>query len=344
MTETALSLPDLSIRVDGAMPPRDCVARAVAAEAAGLRAVWFAENAFARGILPTASAVAFATERLRIVAGVFNPFSRHPTMMAMEIGALSDLSGGRADISIGAGIGAAVEKLGFDPARPLPALRDTHRILTGLLAGEQVDHEGAAFHARGVKLGFPPAASVGVFMAGRGDLTLKFCGAAADGLIISNMCSRSYARSAAAAVTEGRRAAGRDDPPRIVQYLPACIRSDRRAALDAAKRAVGEMVPGYWSLAQRVPSALKGLVDEAVGIDADEIAAAAEALRAGADPVDTLSDAFALTFAVAGTVDDVLEQAAAYRTAGVTELAMTFGGPEFATDCRLLGGALSGMQ
>lgn len=343
MTDTAPLLPDLSIRVDGAMPPRDCVARAVAAEAAGLRAVWFAENAFARGILPAASAVAAMTERLRIVAGVFNPFSRHPTMMAMEIGALSDLSGGRADISIGAGIGAAVEKLGFDPAKPLPALRDTHRILTGLLAGEQVEHDGAAFHARGVRLSFPPAAPVGVFLAGRGDLTLKFCGAAADGLIISNMCSRPYARRAAELVSGARQAAGRSGEPRIVQYLPACIRSDRRAALDGAKRAVGELVPGFWALAQRVPSARKGLVDEA-GLDPDEIAAAAEALRNGADAARTLSDAFVLAFAVAGTVDDVLEQAAAYRAVGVGELAMTFTGPDHATDCRLLGGALAQMQ
>jgi len=343
MSQTAPSLPDLSIRVDGAMRPRDCVARAVAAEAAGLRSVWFAENAFARGILPTASAVAFATERLRIVAGVFNPFTRHPTMMAMEIGALSDLSAGRADISIGAGLGVALEKLGFDPAKPLPALRDTHRILKGLLAGEELDHDGAVFHARGVKLAFPPAGPVRVFMAGRGDLTLKFCGAAADGLIISNMCSRAYSRRAAGILAEASSAAGRTEPPRVVQYLPACIRSDRRTALDAVKRAVGELVPGFWSLAQRVPSARKGLIEE-TGLDAEEIAAAAEALRAGADPLRTLSDAFALTFSVAGTADDVLEQAAAYREAGVMELAMTFDKSDYATDCRLLGRALAGLK
>jgi len=80
-------LPRISIRVDGSMQPSECVQLAMAADAAGLAGVWFAENAFARGILPAASACAIATQAVRINAGVFNPYSRHPTMMAMEIGA-----------------------------------------------------------------------------------------------------------------------------------------------------------------------------------------------------------------------------------------------------------------
>ena len=88
-------LPTISIRVDGSMHPAECVELAKAAEAAGLTGVWFAENAFARGILPAATACALATEKIRINAGVFNPFSRHPTMMAMEIGALDEISNGR---------------------------------------------------------------------------------------------------------------------------------------------------------------------------------------------------------------------------------------------------------
>ena len=97
-------LPDISIRVDGSMTPSECVALARAAEACGLVGVWFAENAFSRGILPAAAACAMATKKLRINAGVFNPYSRHPTVMAMEIGALDELSNRRASLSIGAGI------------------------------------------------------------------------------------------------------------------------------------------------------------------------------------------------------------------------------------------------
>ena len=84
-----------------------------------LLTAWFAENAFARGVLPAAAACAMATSRLRIGAGVFNPFSRHPTMMAMEIGALDELSDGRAMLGIGAGIGSSVQKIGSSSDKPV---------------------------------------------------------------------------------------------------------------------------------------------------------------------------------------------------------------------------------
>ena len=105
--------PRLSVRLHGGMTPQACVEQARAAEAAGIDGIWFAENPFARGILPAAAACALATTTQRIGAGVFNPFSRHPTLIAMEIGALDELSGGRVRLGIGSGLGHAVERMGF---------------------------------------------------------------------------------------------------------------------------------------------------------------------------------------------------------------------------------------
>ena len=51
-------LPKLSVRLHGGIDPGRCVALAKAAEAAGFHSVWFAENAFNRGVLPAASACA----------------------------------------------------------------------------------------------------------------------------------------------------------------------------------------------------------------------------------------------------------------------------------------------
>src|SRR5207302_1640913 len=81
-----------SVRLSGATHPRDCVALAKIAEANGYHAVWFPENAFGRGALPAASACAAATTTIGIGIGVFNPYSRHPTLMAMEIAALDELA------------------------------------------------------------------------------------------------------------------------------------------------------------------------------------------------------------------------------------------------------------
>jgi 5,10-methylenetetrahydromethanopterin reductase len=333
-------IPNISIRVHGGMMPGACVAFAQAADAAGFISVWFAENAFARGILPAAAACAVATERLQIGAGVFNPFSRHPTMMAMEIGALDELSNGRATLSIGSGIVSATEKIGFSAEKPLLALRDSLAIVRGLLRGEEVDHAGPAFSARKVKLDYKPRGDIPVFLAGRGNLTVKLSGEAADGLIVSNMCSVEFAGRIAELMQASRRAAGRAGTGRVVQYMPCAVRKDAKAAMDVAKRAVGEMVPGFWALSQKLSSAKDALL-AGTNITEQEFAAAAARLRAGEDAAKALDERFATAFSLVGTPEDCLAGAFRYGAAGVTELALTFGGPTALDDIKLLGEALA---
>src|SRR5258708_25666960 len=106
------------------MSPQACVEQARAAEAASIDAIWFAENPFARGIMAAAAACALATKTQSIGAGVFNPYGRHPTLIAMEIGALDELSGGRVRLALGSGLRHAVERLGVSTNRSLTTLRD----------------------------------------------------------------------------------------------------------------------------------------------------------------------------------------------------------------------------
>ena len=329
-------IPDISIRVHGGMTPGACVAFAQAADAAGFLSVWFAENAFARGILPAAAACAVATDRLQISAGVFNPFSRHPTMMAMEIGALDELSNGRATLSIGSGIVSATGKIGFSTEKPLLALRDSLTIVRGLLRGEEVDHAGPAFSARKVKLDYKPRADIPVFLAGRGNLTVKLSGEEADGLIIPNMCSVEFAGRIAELMQASRRTAGRAGTGRVVQYMPCAVGKNSKAAMDVAKRAVGEMVPGFWTLGQKLSSAKDALL-AGTNITEKEFATAAARLRAGEDAAQVLDERFATAFSLAGKPEDCLASACRYGAAGVTELALTFGGPTALADIKLLG-------
>ncbi len=334
------SLPKISLRLHGSMTPAECVELAGAAEAAGFAGIWFAENAFTRGILPAAAACAVATKRLQINAGVFNPFSRHPTMMAMEIGALDELSDGRATLGIGAGIASATAKLGISAEKPLPALRDSIAIVRGLLRGEEVDHTGTAFSARKVKLDYTPRRDIPILLAGRGDLTARLAGEAADGLIISNMCSAAFSRRIADLAQTSRRAAGRLGAFRVVQYLPCGVHRDRAVATAAAKRAVGGMVPGFWALGQKLNSARDALLT-GTGITAEEFAAAAARLRAGDDAGAVLDERYIAAFSLAGTPAECLTTAATYAAVGVTELAVTIEGPEATERIALLGAALA---
>jgi 5,10-methylenetetrahydromethanopterin reductase len=322
------------------MTPQACVEQARAAEAAGIGSIWFAENPLARGIMPAAAACAVATRTQSIGAGVFNPFSRHPVQIAMEISALDELSGGRTRLGVGSGLSPPLERMGIDTKRSLTALREAIVIIRGLLRGEEVNFSGSAFQLRGVKLDYRARADIPIFMAARGPNAVKACAELADGLIVSNMCTAGFIASSLRGVTEVRRSAGRDGPFGIVQYMPCIPRPDRDEAFGAAKRAVAEMLPAYWTLAQRLPDAKSALTDGS-GITDDEFASAAARLKAGETPETVLDDRYVTAFAIAGNIEDCRRQAAAHAAAGVTEFALTFFGPSATADMAYIGPAFA---
>jgi 5,10-methylenetetrahydromethanopterin reductase len=332
-------LPRLSVRLHGGMTPQQCVEQARAAEAAGIDAVWFAENPFARGIMPAAAACALATRTQSVGAGVFNPYSRHPTLIAMEIGALDELSGGRARLGIGSGVGHAIERMGFGYGRALTTLREAIGIVRALLAGEEVNFVGSVFNVQRVRLDYRARADIPIFMAARGDNAVKACGELADGMIVSNMCTLSFVADAVSRLNASARAAGRAAPG-VVQYLPCIARPDGDEARRLARRAVADMLPAYWTLAQRLTGAKQALL-QGSGIAEAELANAVTRLKAGEAPDATLDDRYVAAFTLAGSADDCRAQAAAHAAAGVTELALTFSGPSDAADMAYLGKAFA---
>jgi 5,10-methylenetetrahydromethanopterin reductase len=332
-------LPRLAVRLDGAVPPQACLRFAQAAEAHSFSSLWFAENPFARSVLPAAAACAAATQRLRIGVGVVNPFSRNPTLLAMEWGALDELAQGRAVLGIGAGIAEAVRHMGFGWDRPLSAVRDAIHIVRHLLRGEEVTYRGRVFSIDRVRLDFrPPRAELPIFMAAVGDRSLELCGEIADGLIVSNMLPSGYTLRAAAILREAARAAGRG-APEIVQYVPCVAGPDRAAARQLVKPRLAGMLIAFWSLGEERPARRASMV-RASGVAAAEFAAIVARLHGGEAANEVLDDRFVDAFALAGTAADCLEQAAAYRKAGVDELALNFVGPDPADDLDYLGRAL----
>jgi 5,10-methylenetetrahydromethanopterin reductase len=333
--------PSLSVRLHGGLTPQQCVEQAQAAEAARFGGIWFAENPFNRSTLPTAGACATATRTLRIGAGVFNPYSRHPTLIAMEIGALDELAGGRVSVGIGSGIGVAIERMGFAYDRPLTTLRETIDILRKLFRGEEVNHRGTTFTIQNVKLDYQARPDIPIFMAGRGYRSLLACGEMADGLIVSNMCTVPFVARAVKILHEAARNSGRSKLLDVVQYIPCIPRSDRMEAQRLAMRVVAEMLPGYWMLGQRLPAAREAML-EGSGISETEFAAAVARLNAGEEAEATLDERFVLAFTVSGNIEDCRSKAKAHAAAGVTELALTFSPSSAAVDMRFMAEAMAG--
>ncbi len=331
--------PRLSVRLHGGIAPRRSVELARSAEANGFASLWFAENPFGRGVLPAAAACAAVTGRIGIGIGVLNPYNRHPTLIAMEIGALDELAQGRARLGIGSGIASAIERMGLSSDRPLAAMRDAFTIVRGMLAAEEVTYRGKAFSAIGAKLDYrPQRPDLPLLMAARGEQALALCGKIADGLMISNMCPVEFTRHASEVLATAADKAGRQPPAQIVQYIACAAWPDRAEAQRLASAAIGEALPAYWSLAERVPAAKSALL-RARDLAEHDFVRVVERLRAGEKAVDVLDARWVNAFAIAGTAQDCLAQAQQYFTAGATELALSFSGSQPEAEMSYLAGA-----
>jgi 5,10-methylenetetrahydromethanopterin reductase len=316
------ALPELGLRLSGALDPKRCVELARAADIAGFASVWFAENPFQRGVLATAGACAVATQRVRIGIGVVNPYTRHPVQIAMDFAALDELSDGRVVLGIGSGIAPPIARMGIANDRPVAAVREAIIIVRALLAGESVTMRGRVFALDGARLHFRPSRSdVPIYMAAGSERALRVCGEIADGLVVSNLTPPRLAARMTAMVAEAA-AKARRPKPRVVQYAPCSVRADGAAARDAVKQTIGETLTLLWPRGDDWPKRREAVVAES-GIPRAEFVDTLARLRQGEDAASVLDDRYVAAFALAGTGDECHRQAAHYGAAGVGELALS---------------------
>ena len=115
------------------------------------------------------AAVAMRTERLLFGPMVTPLARRRPQVVARQAASLAVLSGGRFVLGLGLGDDWVGEFSAFgdepDPKVRGRMLDEGLDVLTALLSGEPVDHDGAHYAARAVT--FRPAPAVPIWLAGR---------------------------------------------------------------------------------------------------------------------------------------------------------------------------------
>ncbi|MEU8466596.1 LLM class flavin-dependent oxidoreductase [Streptomyces sp. NPDC029006] len=103
------------------------------------------------GAIPTLTAAAAATDRLRLGTLVTSPNFRHPVTLAKELVSLDDISGGRVTLGIGAGgTGFDATALGQDPWSPrerADRFAEFVPLLDRLLTEDTVSQEGRFYSA-----------------------------------------------------------------------------------------------------------------------------------------------------------------------------------------------------
>ena len=203
---------------------------AVTAERAGFDTVWVSDHLFLdwskyggpedrQGALEcwtTLSALAAATERVRLGSlTICNDF-RSPALLAKMAASLDLLSGGRLDLGLGAGWYEPEYEaagIGYDePGTRIRRLREAATIIARLLEGEEVtftgDHyeiEGAIVRPRPRQEPRPP-----IWIGGKGDFLLRTAARVADGWNFSWLGSTETYRDRVAAAEAACEKVGRD--------------------------------------------------------------------------------------------------------------------------------------
>jgi alkanesulfonate monooxygenase SsuD/methylene tetrahydromethanopterin reductase-like flavin-dependent oxidoreductase (luciferase family) len=184
--------------------------------------------------------------------GVSPVLYRTPIAFAMSGGTLSQLTGGRFIMGIGAG-GAyrprTRQALGLPRFSTLALMRDYLLTVRRLVAGETVDYQGEVVTLRGVKLAISPPPRTPVYLGALGPEMLRLGGELADGVCL-NWCTPEQIAWSRERIAEGAARVDRD--PRsvqVVEYIRVCVDQD----VERARRAFGRSTMGY-ALGQQVPT------------------------------------------------------------------------------------------
>jgi alkanesulfonate monooxygenase SsuD/methylene tetrahydromethanopterin reductase-like flavin-dependent oxidoreductase (luciferase family) len=211
--------------------------------------------------------------------------------LATAAATVGELTGGRFILGIGSGSIHSPgyrRMLGLPDWKPLPLMRDFLVTLRGLLAGERVEHEGAAVTLHGVALGRRGATPrVPIYLGALGPAMVRLAGEASDGAAL-NWCTPEQIAWSRERVAEGATRVNRDPAEvAVVEYIRICVDDDE----DAARLALARAIMGY-ALAQPGTSKEHGYRAHFARMGFDAPLSDLEARRdRGATP-DQIADAF----------------------------------------------------
>jgi 5,10-methylenetetrahydromethanopterin reductase len=173
-----------SIRVNNDLVLAEQVALARAAESAGFDQFWVSDDLFFRSAPIILAAAAAATERIEVGTGILNPYTIHPSEIAMLAATLDELSRCRFNLGLAAGAPSFLGWVGLAQERPLVAMRESIGAIRGLLAGQRVATDGRFLRwTAEAYLRFPAPRRTPIYLGAMSPGMLRLAGEAADGVL-----------------------------------------------------------------------------------------------------------------------------------------------------------------
>jgi 5,10-methylenetetrahydromethanopterin reductase len=278
------------------LSPREPIGRfaelAHLAETVGFDMAWMADSQlYTKDPWVALTLAATGTRTIRLGPGVTNPVTRHFTVTACTMGALAEVSGGRAVLGIGTG-DASVFPLGLQVK--IDDLRQTIERVRTLSEGGSVDVDG-----RQIRMA-TGGTRVPIFVAASQPRMLRLAGALADGVIVMGAAQPELTRWQLDHVAAGAAEAGRTlDDVFVDLWFTISISNDRQKALDDVRPWAASQARLFarW---RDLPASLKPFTEDFR--HAAESYDFSRHLSRGGEP-EPVSDAFTDWIAVAGSLD-----------------------------------------
>lgn len=209
--------------------------QAIDAEADGFTSLWYASAVFGDPLVAMALA-GRATTSIELGTSVLQTYTCHPVLQANR-GASTAAAMGRPGLTLGVGpshhfviedaYGLSYDGVGAHTEEYLT-------VLTTLLRGEGVHHEGTHFRVN-IPAVAPPPQPVSVMVSALAPRMLRVAGELTDGTILWMANARSIETHVAPRLSAAAAAAGRP-APRIVAGLPVAVHDDVAQARETAAR------------------------------------------------------------------------------------------------------------
>ena len=217
----------------------DIIEYARAAERLGYDGFWLTEES-GKEAFSVLSMVANRTKKIKTGTGIVNIYSRTPTLLAMSISTLDEISNRRSFLGMGTGgVGFITRGHGLEIKDPVNRMREYVTIIRKLLAHQRFSYEGTYFNIKEFQLrGKPPRANVPIYLAGLNPKMQQLAGEVADGTIV-NMLTDAGIKEITENIRIGAERAGRDPSKVGIYALSMTLCGHGEDATHAMKKAVG---------------------------------------------------------------------------------------------------------
>lgn len=280
------------------------------AEDNGFDNVWITDHYNNRDVYTTLAVLAMNTNKIKLGTGVTNPYTRNAAITAQSIGAINEISGGRAVLGIGPGDKATFDAMGISWEQPMTTVSETVSAIRGFFSGKKVSQQGKRVSINGAKLAFKTG-NIPIYLGAQGPKMLELSGKIADGVLINASHPKDF-EFAIKQITKGAKEAGRD-PKDVDVGAYACFSIDKKEekAKNEAKIVVAFIVAGS-----------PDTVLERHNIDVSAKKAIGDAIAKGDFPgLGTLvTEDMIDAFSICGTPDDCKTKIEELQKIGVTQV------------------------